>query len=206
MESEYAFYRGALQGMIISVFLAFLIMLIATQNIIVTSFAIISVIFIVSNITAVMVLQGWELGVPESVAIVIVIGFSVDHVVHLAAHFVHSPFYSNDAKATEALADMGISIFSGAITTMGSGVFLFGGTIIFFQKFALVILTTVLFSLLYSLIYFMAVLHSCGPSGKTKGNICCCCNRKKGNEDGVPKTDKVRVDTQFSISENKKQP
>ena len=154
MESERAFYRGALQGMGISVTLAFFIMLIATQNFIVTTYAIISVIFIVANITAVMVIVGWEMGVPESVATVIVIGFSVDYVVHLAAHYVHSPFYAKDAKATEAVTAMGISIFSGAITTMGSGVFLFGGTIIFFQKFALVILVTVLFSLLYSLIFF----------------------------------------------------
>ena len=155
-------------------------MLIATHNIIVTSFAIISVLFIVANITALMVMQGWELGVAESIAIVISIGFSVDYVVHLATHYVHSPFHSNDAKSTEALADMGISIFSGAMTTMGSGIFLFGGTIIFFQKFAVVILTTVIFSLLYSLVYFVAFLQACGPSGKTRGNICCCC--KKDNK------------------------
>ena len=132
MASEHAFYKGALQGMAISVSLAFLIMLIATRNIIVSLYAIVSVIFIVANITAVMVFLGWELGVPESVATVIVIGFSVDYVVHLAAHYVHSPSYSRDTKATDAVTAMGISILSGAITTIGSGVFLFGGTIIFF--------------------------------------------------------------------------
>ena len=132
MESEYAFYRGAIQGIGVSITLAFIIMLFATQNLIVTVYAIISVIFIVANTTAVMVIAGWELGVPESIAIVITIGFSVDYVVHLAAHYVHSPFYSKDQKATEAVSAMGVSIFSGAITTMGSSVFLFGGVIIFF--------------------------------------------------------------------------
>lgn len=200
MASEYAFYRGALQGMTISVVLAFVIMLIATHNIIVTTYAIISVIFIVANITAVMVLQGWELGVPESVATVIVIGFSVDYVVHLAAHYVHSPFHSNDAKATEALTDMGISIVSGAITTMGAGVFLFGGTIIFFTKFALVILVTVLLSLLYALVYFMGLLHACGPSGKTKGNICLCCSAcRKGDRDTAQAEDGNLVSAASSL-------
>ena len=92
MASEHAFFKGALQGMGISVSLAFIIMLIATRNFIVALYAIISVIFIVANITAIMVIVGWELGVPESVATVIVIGFSVDYVVHLAAHYVHSPY------------------------------------------------------------------------------------------------------------------
>jgi len=58
---------------------------------------------------------------------------------------------------------MGISIFSGGMTTLGSGVFLFGGKIIFFQKFALIITMTVLFSLAYSLVYFLAFLHAFGP-------------------------------------------
>lgn len=61
---------------------------------------------------------------------------------------------------------MGVSIVSGALTTLGSGVFLFGGTIIFFQKFALVICVTVLFSLVYSLAYFLAFLHAFGPNGR----------------------------------------
>ena len=132
MESELAFYNGAIQGMIVSVTLAYAIMLLATHNVIISTYAIIAVIFIVAHVTAVMVLLGWELGVPESVATVIVIGFSVDYVVHLASHYVHSPHYPRTDKTTEAVSAMGVSIFSGAITTLGSGVFLFGGTIIFF--------------------------------------------------------------------------
>ena len=111
---------------------AFVIMLLATRNLFVSVYAIIAVIFVVGNITAVMVALGWELGVPESVATVIVIGFSVDYIVHLAAHYVHSPFFTKDEKATDSISAMGISIISGAMTTLGSAVFLFGGTLIFF--------------------------------------------------------------------------
>jgi len=38
-----------------------------------------------------MVFLGWELGVAESMGIVILIGFSVDYVVHLSSHYSHSP-------------------------------------------------------------------------------------------------------------------
>lgn len=79
-----------------------------------------------------MVLQEWQLGVSESIAMVIIIGFSVDYVVHLATHYVHSTELTRFDRSTDSVAAMGVSIFSGAITTLGSGVFLFGGTIIFF--------------------------------------------------------------------------
>lgn len=90
MESELAFYNGAINGMAISAGLSFIILLIATGNILISIYSLVTVFFIVASIVASMTLSGWELGVPESVAVVIAIGFSVDYVVHLAAHYVHS--------------------------------------------------------------------------------------------------------------------
>jgi len=39
-----------------------------------------------------MQLQGWQLGVSESISVVILIGFSVDYVIHLSADYMHSSF------------------------------------------------------------------------------------------------------------------
>ena len=118
--------------MTISACLAFIILLIATRNFLISLYAIKSVMFIVMCVVAVMVLQDWQLGVSESIAMVIIIGFSVDYVVHLAAHYVHCSEFSRYNKATDSISAMGVSIFSGAMTTLGSGIFLFGGKIIFF--------------------------------------------------------------------------
>ena len=170
MQSELAFFDGVKQGVSISGCLAFVILLIATRNVLISLYAIKSVGFIVLCVVAVMVMQGWQLGVSESIAMVIIIGFSVDYVVHLAAHYDHCPQTKRFDKSTEAVSAMGVSIFSGAMTTLGSGVFLFGGTIIFFQKFALIITTTVIFSLCYAMIYFLAFLHVFGPQDK-QGDI-----------------------------------
>lgn len=89
MQTEQAFFEGVRLGVSISGFLAFLILLIATRNVLISLYAIKSVIFIVMCVVAVMVLQDWQLGVSESIAMVIIIGFSVDYVVHLAAHYVN---------------------------------------------------------------------------------------------------------------------
>lgn len=132
MRSEEAFYKGVIQGVSISGLLAFTIMLISTQNILIATYAIISVVWIVLVVVGVMVMNGYELGVSESIAMVIIIGFSVDYVVHLGAHYVHKKSPDRRDRTSDALSAMGVSIFSGAVTTFGSGVFLYGGNLIFF--------------------------------------------------------------------------
>lgn len=46
--------------------------------------AIFSVGMILVSVIAVMVYQGWEMGVSESISVVMLIGLSVDYIVHLA--------------------------------------------------------------------------------------------------------------------------
>lgn len=69
---------------------SFVILLIATGNILISVLAIVSVATVILSVVAIMVFQGWELGVSESVAVVIMIGLAVDYVVHLAADYKHS--------------------------------------------------------------------------------------------------------------------
>lgn len=108
-------------------------------------------------------MAGWELGVAESIAIVILIGMSVDYVVHLANHYVESVYPDRYRRMKMALKDLGISIISGASTTIGSGIFLFLGTMLVFNKFAILITSTILFSLAYSLFFFSSFCHLIGP-------------------------------------------
>ena len=164
LQSEQAFYDGVIKGVVISAILAFIILLVATKNVIISFFALKTVAFIVLTMTAIIALKGWQLGVTESISIVMIIGFAVDYVVHLAAHYVHTPTQIRYERATDSISTMGVSIFSGAVTTFGSGVFLFGGKIVFFQKFAIIITATVFFSAMYAFIY------SVGPEYK-QGNI-----------------------------------
>jgi len=110
------------------------------------------------------------MGVAESIGTILVIGFSVDYVVHLAAHYVHSAAPERSARTTDSIGEMGISIFSGAMTTIGSACFLYGGQMNFFQKFAFIITTTCALALAFSLVYFIALTHWLGPEQET-GNV-----------------------------------
>jgi predicted RND superfamily exporter protein len=110
-----------------------------------------------------MYLQGWEIGISESISMVILIGFSVDYVVHLSADYMHSPQKDRSGKIQQALQEMGVSILSGSITTFGSGAFLFGGKIILFNKFAVLVTSTITVSFFVAMLFFAAVMHIMGP-------------------------------------------
>lgn len=73
---------------------------------------------------------------------------------------------------------MGVSIFSGTITTMGCGVALFGGKMITFQKFAVIISSTIAFSFISAMLLFGALCHVMGPENGF-GDIDCCFKKKK---------------------------
>ena len=125
MESERAFFMNAINGMLISLAFACAVIFLATKNWIVTLYAVHAVGFICAAEIALLSLHGYEMGVAESIGTIMVIGYSVDYVVHLAAHYIHSVALTRHARTTESIGEMGVSIFSGAVTTTGSACFLF---------------------------------------------------------------------------------
>lgn len=118
--------------MFISLLFAFIILLCTTHNIIISCYSVLTIALICLSVISVMELSGWELGVVESITLVILIGLSVDYAVHLANHYVESLYPTRYDKMRVSLRDLGISIISGASTTLGSGFWLFFAIMIFF--------------------------------------------------------------------------
>lgn len=165
MPSERAFVSGAVTGIIISIVFAFIILLLATLNVVIATYSMLCVGFIVISVVAVMQLAGWEFGVAESIAVVVLIGFSVDYVVHLANHYVESALKHRRQRIRHALKEIGISIISGAITTVLSGAVLIFCVVIMFDKFAIIIVATIFFSFVASIGVFSSLCHLIGPNG-----------------------------------------
>ena len=156
--------------MIISLVAAFLVLLISTMNILVASISILCILGIVANVISVMHLKGWSLGVGESIACIMIIGFSVDYVVHLCNHYTESLHDTRYKKMRESLTYVGISIVGGAVTTMGAAIFLFFCKLTFFLQFGILMSSTIGFSLFWSLFVFPSIIVIIGPEGNT-GNI-----------------------------------
>ena len=155
-----------------------MILLFATKNILLAIISIMCVAVVIVSVVAIMALQGWEFGVSESISVVIIIGLSVDYVVHLAADYQHSAEKDRSMKIRQAYMEMGISILSGTITTFGSGSALFGGQVITFKKFAVLITSTISLSFLISMLLFGAICHIMGPQDGF-GDVDKCCKKKE---------------------------
>jgi predicted RND superfamily exporter protein len=103
------------------------------------------------------------MGVSESVSVVLIIGFSVDYVIHLSADYTHSPFKSRHDKMKQAYGEMGVSILNGAITTFGAGCFMFLGVSKPLRKIAFLITSTIAISFFVAMVVFGAIIHIVGP-------------------------------------------
>jgi len=164
MMSERSFVSSLLQGMGLAIAMAFIVLTLATQNIIVSLFATLSISGIVACVLGSAQLLGWQLGIAESISGVILIGFSVDYVVHIGELYVkYGKQKSRYYKVQKTLKSMGVSIIGGALTTFGSGVFLFACTILFFYKFAVLISLTICMSFVWSLGFLSTMLITFGP-------------------------------------------
>ena len=114
---------------------------------------------VIVSVLSIEYMLGWELGVSESISMVVLIGFSIDFIVHLASDYQHSAHVSRHEKMKQAYEDMGISILSGFITTWGCGIFLAFGYLVTFNKFAVLITTTITISFVVSIFLFGALMH-----------------------------------------------
>ncbi|KAJ9462573.1 Protein dispatched [Diplonema papillatum] len=158
----------AFNGIYLSVGLTGVVLILATQNILLAIYAtgIISMIVICTMGTT--VLMGWKLGVLESIGFVMVPGLSVDFIAHFADSYIESTEIGRHARLQDMLATSGVAIASGAFSTLGATMFLFFPQIIFFVKFGTMIFITIGFSLLWSMVCFPAILSTpLGPEGNT---------------------------------------
>lgn len=101
----------------------------------------------------------------ESLNMVLVVGLSVDYCVHLAEGYARSVSKRRKDKVYESLTQVGVSVISGAFTTLGSSLFLVFAQILFFVQFSTFMFCTIGFSIFFSLGLFVTMLATFGPEG-----------------------------------------
>uniref|UniRef100_A0A7S4DUM7 SSD domain-containing protein n=1 Tax=Lotharella globosa TaxID=91324 RepID=A0A7S4DUM7_9EUKA len=180
IESEAGVLRGFFTGLMLCFPVAFIVLVLATSNIIVSFYAIISIGFIVASVLGVTKWIGWALGIGEAIAGVIVIGFSVDYVIHLGHMFVEAT-HSEGLKATIdrftfASRKMVPTVAAGGVTTFGAALPLFACQLKFFPKMGTLMASTIAFSFVFSVGFFMALCLLIGPVGRV-GDISWMCEQ-----------------------------
>ena len=99
-----------------------------------------------------------------------VVGLTVDYVVHLAEGYTLSLRTDRLSRVQDMLDEMAVSIFFGAITTLGASMFMFIAQLSFFLQFGIFMFSTIGFSLFFSMLLFVTLMGLVGPQNNT-GNI-----------------------------------
>jgi len=193
-ELEQALIDGAFLGIAIALPAAFVSLLIFTLNWMVSLYAVLSITGVMTSVSLFTLAVGWDFGVIESLAVVIVIGFSVDYNVHLGHAYLEGIEHSDSkSRSRFALLTMGISVVSGAVTTVLAGAPSLLSSLIFLSRMGLIIVVTIIFALLWSLLAFMSVMIKFGPHG-TQGDLhwmCptwCPCSHEEAHQTEEEKT------------------
>lgn len=157
----------AYTGIFLSLLFAFIVLTIATKNIIISTVATMTITMIVISVMGYAVMNGWKLGILESINFILVPGLAVDYSVHLVDAYLESHKKTRDEKVNDMLVEVGVSVISGALSTLGASFFMFFSPISFFFKFASFIFATILLSCFFSLVFLASLLAIIGPIGDT---------------------------------------
>eukprot|EP01123_Difflugia_compressa_P013617 TRINITY_DN640_c1_g1_i1.p1 TRINITY_DN640_c1_g1~~TRINITY_DN640_c1_g1_i1.p1 ORF type:complete len:380 (-),score=48.66 TRINITY_DN640_c1_g1_i1:47-1186(-) len=172
MVSAKALLSTAIFGVCTSLVVAIIVLIIATMNIVMSIYAIFSIILVLMVLTCFVYLSGYAFGLLESVAFTIVVGFSIDYSVHLGIaymnqlkHSLGKPHRITLVKGT--VAEIGSTILGGAITTATSVLPLFFCQITFFTKFGQFVFVNIAASFIVTFTILLSILLMKGPRGYT---------------------------------------
>lgn len=170
MKTQEALVQNTFSGLIICFCMAFVVLLLSTMDLRAGLIATVTIAGVVTTVMGVGVrgIMGWDLGIGESIAAVILIGLSVDYCVHLANAYCEAPASLNtrELRVQHALMTMGISITASAVTTVVSGSMLWLCILTFFSKFAFLITATIVSSFAWSMFFLPSALAAFGPPGR----------------------------------------
>jgi len=166
MITEETLVTNTIQAFLIATLFAWVMLILTGWNWILGTLGFLSVVVICTIACAVMVVLGWELGIIESIAIITVVGVSVDYSVHLLHAYGECNAETATERARGSLKSMGISLVGGVATTVGASLFLWFAEIQFFTKFGQFLGITVIVSIVVALTFLMPLLMIIGPVGE----------------------------------------
>jgi len=160
--------RSAYSGAGISLASSSVVILLSSQSVVLTVFTTVTILFILVSVTSLLTAFGWTLGFLESICFSILIGVSVDFVIHFTHAYVHHKGNKPREERTKyAIITMGPSILATAYTTFFSAIVMLFCTITFFRKFALVLFFTVIVATIASFVVFCTLTNCFGPTNPT---------------------------------------
>jgi hypothetical protein len=179
MVTQNELFKAAIGGVVASLVCTFIVLLATTKNWMIACLGTGTILVCTVDFLGLIPLVGWELGSNESVFLIIVVGLSVDYSAHLLHSYNHSSAATRAERTKDALAEMGVSVLSGAATTLLSASALFSCIFWFFFQFGIFIFTVIFLAIVMATFLLVPLMLTFGPEGE-EGDISHLLGKKKG--------------------------
>ena len=174
MHTQDVLVKGAINGTAISLGLAVVVVFLGSLNGLIAVLVLLELFGVVGYVLGVIKLIGWEMGTVESVSVTILVGLSVDYVVHFAMHYKEvnvekeddSGLTERQKRVFQTALEMGPTVLGGAATSIGAALVLLLTWIQFFYKFGICFLFTILFSYIWAMLFFLPLMSLVGPQNE----------------------------------------
>ena len=174
---------GTYSSIALSLAVAAIVMLLTSRNVIITLYAIATILLAIAVTVGTIVLMGWELGILESIAISLSVGLSIDFTIHYGVAYRVSKGACPKERVQESFHRVGWAVSVAALTTFLAGASVIPSRILAYSKLGIFLMLVMSFSWIYATFFFQSLCRVIGP----RGNFCqipsplkFCCKNKKG--------------------------
>jgi 5-methyltetrahydrofolate--homocysteine methyltransferase len=125
----------------------------------------ITIVVIIITLLGLLTKTGLKLGAVEAISVQIVVGMSVDYLLHLDHSYTTSSFYSRFGRSRHAFLEIGAPVVSASATTAVSNFVLMFTTVQVLATVGKIIFFMTVVAILESLFLFIPLLMWLGPTG-----------------------------------------
>ena len=155
---------GTFSSIGLSLSVAFVVMLITSQSLVITIYAMVTICFAISCTVAVLVFLGWYLNVFESLIISLSVGLSIDFTIHFGVAYRLSDATTSAERTKEGFQTVGAAVTMAALTTFVAGIAVMPAEILVYINLGIFLMLVMTFSWVYANFFFQSVCHIIGPS------------------------------------------
>jgi hypothetical protein len=165
MKVEVEFITGVIWSSFLSISCVFISLCVFTANIRLALLACITIVAIIITLLGLLIKTGLKLGAVEAISVQIVVGMSVDYLLHLGHSYTTSSFYSRFGRSRHAFLEIGAPVVSASATTAVSSFVLMFTTVQVLATVGKIIFFMTVVAILESLFLFIPLLMWLGPTG-----------------------------------------
>ena len=161
--------KSAIDSTIVAGIVAGVVILVLTTNVLIALYCFATIALIIGAVTGIVVLQGWSLGIIESVIFSTAIGMACDFVAHLGFAYRQANM-RGEATTRNSLVALAIERIATPVTAAALSTALMGGLMcftstMFNRNFGFFVCLLMSLSWVYAMFCLLPVLSIAGPLG-----------------------------------------